>query len=593
MMNSLSYTDPAVVYYIDGVPSSSPILTHFDAQAIDTVRIWEGPQSGFWGQNAPMGVIEIESDAPKPYFSTKLSAEYGTYAHRSLFGEFTEAVGGKGSNVSILASGHHTAQDGFLTNPLLNTHPDFSAESGGRLALRWTPSKEWTIDLNGTQDYDNNGPHRFTPLSSPHDLAPNKIDGHSNLQNGLQSLRSRYEGDEIRVVFVSSHRSADLDPDLLDTGFGGASTITTARTHEQQYTQELRLSSQDPDGTAPLAWLAGAETQHVDFAATGKINQTSTNATSNSLIRADYDSYATFGAVTVRPGGMDNKLSLILSNRFQGDDKGADRSDNTYVGTALYSASTQRDRRMWLNFAPKAEADYKVRDDTTLFTSSGLAFRPGGYAPYLAQASLKPYASEQTWANEIGARYEDKERRFTAKTTLFWNETQNYQLQRNDYPNSDVVNAPEVASRGAEIDLSVRPAEGLTLHGSAGYTLSTFVRYRDSDTGIDAAGLNVPYVPRATFLLEGTYRHASGWLAHADLRGLGNTDYSAYNEARYRQDAYGLVGAKLGYEARHWSAYVYGENLANAQYSTLIDSGLNGQVSGAPRTYGVATDFAW
>ncbi|WP_162274664.1 TonB-dependent receptor plug domain-containing protein [Verrucomicrobium sp. GAS474] len=587
MMNSLSFTDPAIVYYVDDVPASTPIFNTLDPYSLQSLRLRPGSQAGFYGQNSPGGVIEMTQSQPKPVFSSRFSTEYGTYGSRAAFGEFTEGI--KGTDLSLLVSGHYTSQEGYLTNPVLNTHPDKREEFSGRIALRWTPTKEWTVDLNVTQADDNDGIQRFTPLSAPHDLIPDRVDGHTDLQKGLQSVRSRYDGDDVVVTFVSSHRSADLDPSFLDLGFGGSSTLSTARTHEQQYTQELRIASKDAD-KEPFSWSGGLFTQHIDFAASA--DTVTSTTTAHTLIHADYDTYAAFGAVTVRPS---EPFSLTFSNRFQGDDKGGDRADALYFGTTPLSASTDRERHMWLNVAPKLEGEYKVDDQTTVFSSTALAFRPGGYAPFPSQANMKPYASERTWANEIGARYEGWGHRLKTRATLFWNETYAYQLERNNYPNSDVDNAPEVASRGAEYDLSVEPVDGLVFHGSAGYTLSTFVHNRDSATGIDISGYNVPYVPRTTYLLEGTYRHPCGWMTHADVRGLGQTDYSALNQLQYRQNAYGIVGTKLGYESPSdcWSVYVYGENLANARYSVLIDSGLNAQISGAPRTYGVAANVKW
>ncbi|HEY8967416.1 MAG TPA: TonB-dependent receptor plug domain-containing protein [Candidatus Methylacidiphilales bacterium] len=589
LMNSLSFTDPALVYYVDDVPASTPIFNTLDPWSLSSLRILEGSQAGRYGQNAPGGIVEATQTQPREAFTSRASAEYGAYGHRLLFGEMTEGIG-KGTGLSMLVSGHYESQEGFLTNPVLNTHPDQREEWSGRIALRWRPptAKEWTIDLNVEQTDDNDGVQRFTPLSAPHQIAPNTLDGHSDLQRGVQSLRAVRDGDGVILTFVSSHRSADLDPSLINLGFNTSSTIATTRSHEQQYVQEVRLASKDGEKEF-LSWFSGLSQTHVDFAASA---DAATTATTHTLIHADYDSYAAFGGVTLRPA---DDFSLTLSNRFQGDDKGGDRFDQTLFGTTLLSSSTERERRMWLNFAPKAEGDYRIDKETTLFASTGLAFRPGGYSPFPAQATLAPYASERTWQNEVGARYEAPSQHFRTRAALFWNETYGYQLERTNYPNSTVENAPEVASRGAEFDVAGEPCEGLTLHAGAGYTYATFVHYTDSVSHLSADGLNVPYVPRTTYLVEGTYHHPVGWMLHSDLRGLGATDYSVLNQSLYRQGAYGIVGVRAGYESPsgQWAAYLYGENLANAQYSVFVDSGLGAQISGDPRTYGIAADVRW
>ena len=578
LANSPIFTDPAVVYYIDGVPSGSPLMNTFDWHEVASLNVWKGPQEIRFGRNAPAGVIEIESDAPKPYFSSTATVDYGSYNSRDVFGEFTEPI--KGSDVSVLASFHAASRDGYLENTTLGTHPDGQNEIGGRFALRWAPSTTpWTFDLNVAQTDDDDGVQPLTPLSGPRYQIASREDGSSQLQNGVQSLQARHEGDDVETTLVSSHRSYSLGPNRIDLGFGAASFVDATSLKEDQYTQEVRVASK---GDAALPWQAGASYQRVGFSGTTDLGGTSTLA----LDTTD-DQYAAFGSVTVKPL---EKLSLTLGNRFQADDKEGGRLD-----TSLFlPATTDRQEHIWLNFAPKVEASYEAAKDVKVFASSGLAFRPGGYAAAPSTTTrVESYGSERTWANEIGIGYEAPRQWFKASASLFWNETYGYQLERYKTPLVDVVNAPEVASRGAEWQAELRPIETLTLDANVGYTLSTFVAYRDGVTRQDYRGLNVPYIPRMTWLAEATYRHPQGWIAHADARGLGDTDFDQANAPLYRQGAYLLLGGRIGYEAPHWAVYLYGENLTNTQYDTMIDSSLNARIPGTPRTVGIEAKLKW
>jgi len=580
LSNSLYFTDPAVVYYIDDVPSAAPAMNVFDPHSVSTLNFWEGSQEDQFGQNAPAGVIEVNRDAPQSTFGSTLFSSYGSYNARETSGEVTAPI--PGSHVSILGSGSYSAQDGYLTNPLLGTHPDNREEEAGRLALRWTPSTPWTFDLNLTETSDSDGGQRLTPLKGPRYDLPASTDGTQNLENGLQSLRTVYEGDAVRTTFISSHRSYDLNPSISDLGFGGTPLISVLTAHEQQYTEELRVASKDE---GPVSWQTGAMYEHLDFA--GDSTLTESGFTSGTVVATDYDSAALFGKVTVKPT---DPLSLSLGNRFQYDAKTIDRSSTSlFLGD---SADSQQ--RTYLNFAPQAEASYAVAPGVKIFASSGLAFRPGGFAPFPLQNSTEIYASEQTWENEIGVGTQTPDRRLDTRLSLFWNQTYHYQLERDSYPNSDILNVPEVSSRGIEADVEFRPVPELTLHTSLGYTDATFVRFTDPTTGADQSGFHVPYVPRATYLAEATYRLGlSHWMAHADLRGLGDTNFDSANTPLYRQDAYALAGARIGYETPHWSAYLYGENLTDTHYDTLIDPGLNAQSPGDPRTFGIEADLRW
>ena len=578
LANSLTFTDPAVVYYIDGVPSSAPLLNSFDWHELSSLNVWKGPQEMRFGQNAPGGVVEIESDAPKPYFSSTATVDYGSYNSRDVFGELTEPI--KGSDVSVLGAVHAASRDGYVTNTTLGTHPDGQNEIGGRFALRWAPAATpWTFDLNVAQTNDNDGTAPYTPLSGPrHQVALSK-DGYDRLENGVQSLRTRYEGDNVETTLISSHRSYARGPDLLNIGFGTAPFLIASDVKNDQYLQEIRVASK---GNDDFQWLAGSSYERVGYA--GKANIAGLTDT---MIATTSNQYALFGSVTVKPV---EKLSLTLGNRFQADDKESRRGD-----TSIFSSPTSDSQQnTWLNFAPKLEAAYEVTKGTKVFGSSGLAFRPGSYAPFPALATkVEPYGSEQTWANEIGLGYETPQHRFKTSASLFWNETYHYQLERYNPPYVDVVNVPEVASRGVEWRAEVQPIDGLTLAANLGYTLSTFVNYYDPANRQDDSGLNVPYVPRMTWLTEATYRHPQGWMAHIDAHGLGNTNFDPANNPLYQQSAYVLLGSRLGYEATHWAVYLYGENLTDTQYDALINSSINAQIAGNPRTLGIEAEMKW
>ena len=582
LANALYYTDPAVVYYVDDVPSSAAATNVFDPHAVDSIRLWKGPQTDRFGQNAPAGVIDVASAAPQSAFSSILTGDYGSYDRRDVFGQVTAPVPVPGGGLSALASGHYTAQDGILRNPTLGTRPDDTEETAGRLALRYAPVPDWTFDLNLAQTYDDDGSPRFTPLNGPRYQVDSRVPGQTDMENGVQSLRVRHDGDAMQATFVSSHSSFDLDPDLIDIGFGGTPVLANLTEHRQQYTEELRLAS-NPDGNGPVSWRAGAFYQHVDVHETSELSTTGTST--DTIINTHGDCYALSGQVAVKPC---DRLTLAFGNRFQADDKGGRRND---VGTQPSVAA--QEQRTWLNLAPKAEATYDATDALQLFASSALAFRPGGYAPFPGRIpTVQSYGTERGWANEIGVAAEGWGHRLHTRFSLFWNETYNYQLEIYSFPNSSVVNAPEVASRGAEWEAELEPVSHLTLRAAAGYTLATFVRYRNG-AGQDDSGLNVPYVPRATWLLEATYRHPQGWVAHTDLRGLGDTDFSAENQPVDRQDAYALWNARIGYEAKRWAVYLHGENLADARYDTLIDTGIGAQVPGNPRTLGIEADLKW
>jgi outer membrane receptor protein involved in Fe transport len=75
-----------------------------------------------------------------------------------------------------------------------------------------------------------------------------------------------------------------------------------------------------------------------------------------------------------------------------------------------------------------------------------------------------------------------------------------------------------------------------------------------------------PFAPEYTFNIGAQYRHYSGFYARADLIGYGKMYFDKAND--YSRDAYEIVNAKIGYEAKHFDIYLYGKNLFDEEYDS-------------------------
>ncbi|HEY8967330.1 MAG TPA: TonB-dependent receptor [Candidatus Methylacidiphilales bacterium] len=583
--NAVYYTDPAVVYYVDDVPSAAAAMNVFDLHSVSTLAFLPGSQGDLFGANGPAGVLDIRQRQPGDVFSARAEGGYGSFDRRDAFAEVTGPVAlpdGYGT-LAVLGSGFYTARDGYLRNTTLGIRPDNAQETGGRLALRYRPAKDspWQLDLQASRIDDVDGAPRFTPLSGPRYVVASQVNGSSDLENEVESIKLRHAGDEVETTVIASHRANLLDPQRVDLGFGGAPNLVTLVNRRDQYTGEIRLAPADKSGF--LSWRAGAFYQHVDF--TGRSGGTG-GANYLMGLASRTDTAALLGAAIVRPAP---DVTLTLGARAEADMRSFVRNDAGAFGTGF-----ARREGTWANAAPKAEAEWDATKEIRTFASSGLAFRPGGFGafPSLGRDVLS-YDTERTWENQIGAQWTASGGKAKIGGTLFWNESYDYQMEVYGFPSSATLNVPETSARGAEMTAEIEPADGLTLRSALGFTDATFVRYTDPGTGKDASGLNVPYIPRGTFLLEATYRHPVGWFVHGDVRGQGNTDFAPLNGALYRQDAYALLGARIGYETRRWSVALYGENLADKGYDVFVDAGVRARISGAPRTFGVDAKVEW
>jgi iron complex outermembrane receptor protein len=133
----------------------------------------------------------------------------------------------------------------------------------------------------------------------------------------------------------------------------------------------------------------------------------------------------------------------------------------------------------------------------------------------------------------------------------------------------------------------------VTFAATLGITDVTLREFTDPFTGTSYAGKRAPYTPAFDANLSVTYRTGTGWFAGAEVAVVGKTFYDESQDPAFAQDERATVGARLGYEAARWRVSLYGENLTDERYYSLIIPGVGHGVPGAPRTYGIETVVKW
>ncbi len=78
---------------IDGVRANDPAqsseefnFAHLLAAGIERIEVLRGPQSALWGADALAGVVNVITAEPRPGFSARASAEYGSFDSKQLSG---------------------------------------------------------------------------------------------------------------------------------------------------------------------------------------------------------------------------------------------------------------------------------------------------------------------------------------------------------------------------------------------------------------------------------------------------------------------------------------------------------------------------
>ncbi|WP_321390723.1 TonB-dependent receptor [Emcibacter sp.] len=159
--------EPGVAIYVDDVYMPSLTGSLMDLMDLDRVEILRGPQGTLSGRNAIGGAIKMFSAKPQGDDSGYMQMTYGSYDRIEMRGMFDFAIT---DNLFARVSGVSKGQDGHVkrvdyglshpgsgvpvvsngANPVVGTLGGKSY-TGGRIALRWTPSE--TLEINIAGDY--------------------------------------------------------------------------------------------------------------------------------------------------------------------------------------------------------------------------------------------------------------------------------------------------------------------------------------------------------------------------------------------------------------------------------------------------------
>ena len=257
------------------------------------------------------------------------------------------------------------------------------------------------------------------------------------------------------------------------------------------------------------------------------------------------------------------------------------------MGLTMGSLSADDD---YFTVAPKLTVDYHLAKDVMVYASSGLGYKPGGFSAYIEAPRSPAFATERNWANEVGLKSGWLDNQLTANVAFFYNDISNYQVERSITGTADltIFNAPAVTARGVEVQLVGQPLTGVELTADFGYTDIQFDRFDNPDTGASLKGNRPPYVPEFNACFAAQFKCPRGFFGRVEYQAVGRTFYDETNSSTLEQSGYGLVNARLGFEARSFTICLFGENLGDTDYFTKKLMVLQpAGVPGTPQTFGV------
>ena len=374
--------------------------------------------------------------------------------------------------------------------------------------------------------------------------------------------------------------------------------------YTRQVSEELRVAS---TGTGPWQWLVGGyygafhATSHVYSYYDGFAALFGTNNLADNHRLIDVSQYALFG-----------ETSYLLTDFLKGtvgfryyqyhSDSATSVSGVSANGTSatLYGLAQNS------GVSPKVNLAYIPNDNTTVYATIAKGFRPGGpnspIPPPCAPAPTQ-FGPDSVWSYEVGEKMRLLDSRLSINGDVYYEDWSN--LQQQVAPGCGykfTTNAGKAKVYGAELEIAVVPATGLTISQSVGYTHAT------NATTLPEAGVvsgdRLLDVPEVTASTTATYRYPLPVSQVPGMNLVGRITNSYIDSiqditfGRNTLPSYDLLNSRIGVEADRWSAMVFVDNLTNKQ-ALLSDTGalsanvsiFNRVATVQPRTFGVDLNY--
>ena len=636
--------NPVVGFVVDDVPYGSSTgqgglfgsAPDLDPSELERIEVLRGPQGTLYGASSIGGLVKyvtvdpsVDSIGGAVGGGLNMVEGGGGSLGYNLRGSVNLPVG---ETFAVRASAFTRKETGYIDN-VRSGESDVNSSDlfGGRLSALWTPSDVFTLklsalyqkrDIDGSSNVDvslGNGLQQTDQIGA----------GISRSENQIYSAVATADLGAVELTSVSGFsRSTNYDfVDFTTTGltffvfpavFPGIDEfghVLRQGYDVDKYSQELRFA-----GTAGemFDWIVGGFYTHEDASYT--IDTNATNPATGEIYGVpikwrdslDYDEWAVFGNVTMR---LTEQFDVQFGGRYS-----ENRQKMRHREFNLFEPGTEEDR---IPFATDPEADghaftyqvtprFKPTPDHMIYGRLATGYRPGGPNANCNTESDPPvpcqFSPDEVINYEFGAKGDLLDRALSYDVSLFlidWKDIQITQIVgENGFTFN--TNAGKARSRGVEVALEARPADGLTVKMWGAYTDATLRDSFLSDAVFAAEGDRLPYSSKYSGRFSVNYETEISADVIAKFGGVltyvgnrkGEFVFAAdVADLRQTYPSYAQLDLKVGLEYQIWSATLFVQNATDKRGQ--IGGGFFNQTSfndnwfnfSQPRTIGFNVEY--
>lgn len=468
---------------------------------MERVEILKGPQGPLYGSGALGGIYKMVTRKPDPTATSGTIRLIGEAIEHGSVGAGAEAMLNLpfvSDRLAVRGVGYVIRSGGWIDNMGRNRNANETKTSGGRLALRWQPDADWTIDLASVLQDVNSSDSQYVTASDNTVRREARIAEPTDNDFKFVAITIQGRIGTLKLLATTSYVDHGVDYTLDSTdasaqfGLDGQSAYLDDRKYSI-LNHELRIS---PAGSSN--WIAGLSYMRARSHNVGTMSSASETLTVE-MLDQKLTEFAAFGEITVPLIERVKATAGIRIFRSIAEDEALEQSG----GTSEHVSKTGVSPSLALAWAPG--------DRSVVYLRYARALRPGGLTP-AGQFSSRRFDSDELGTFDLGIRHSLPGDRLSFSASVFytiWDHIQSDYLLPNGLVSTR--NAGRGRIHGVEVGADWKPFRGLHLSAGASYLDAMLTKTED---GLELDDRRLPIAPDITGRLAAQYDLLlGGWAA--------------------------------------------------------------------------------